>query len=188
MPHFIVFSTYKVGTPLNYFELFTLPFQFEVDLNKMNEVYRELQREVHPDKFANADEHSKLLAVQKSAEVNDGFETLKHPLSRAEYMLTIQGVDIQIEQKTLQDPGFLMQQMELREQLEQIADMSDPDDAIEEFEVQLKQLTDELYAELAPLLVASCKITLENAAIIVRKLKFMHKLAAELARIEDALL
>ena len=173
---------------MNYFELFTLPFQFEVDLNRLNEVYRELQREVHPDKYANADEHTKLLAVQKSAQVNDGFETLKSPLMRAEYMLAEQGVDIQIEQKTLQDPEFLMQQMELREQLEDIAAMDDPDDAIEDFEQQIKQLKDGLYNELAPLLVTSCKVTLENAANIVRKLKFMHKLGDELARIEDALL
>ena len=81
-----------------------------------------------------------------------------------------------------------MQQMELREQLEDIAAMDDPDDAIEDFEQQIKQLKDNLYNELAPLLVTSCKVTLENAANIVRKLKFMHKLADELARIEDALL
>ena len=173
---------------MNYFELFTLPFQFEVDLNRLSEVYRELQRDVHPDKFAHADEHSKLLAVQKSAQVNDGFETLKNPLSRAQYMLAEQGVDMQIEQKTLQDPEFLMQQMALREQLEEIAAMAEPDDAIEDFEQQLNALTEQLYQQLAPLLVNSCKITLENAANIVRKLKFMHKLGDELARIEDALL
>lgn len=173
---------------MNYFELFTIPFQFSVDLDKVNEVYRNLQREVHPDKFANADEHTKLLAVQKSAEVNDGFETLKHPLSRAEYMLAEQGVDIQIEQKTIQDSAFLMQQMELREQLEDIAQMDDPDDDIEAFESEIKQLTNGLYAELEPLLVTTCKVTLENAANIVRKLKFMYKLGDELARIEDGLL
>ena len=175
-------------TPLNYFELFELPFQFELNVDEMADTYRQLQRQVHPDKFANADGHQQLLAVQKSAEVNDAFQTLKNPLSRAEYMLAEQGVDIQIEQKTLQDPMFLIQQMELREELEDISQMDDPDDAMEAFELQLKGLTVELYQQMEPLLVTSCKVTLENAADLVRKLKFMAKLNAELSRLEDALL
>lgn len=173
---------------MNYFELFNLPFQFEIDADKMADTYRQLQREVHPDKFANADEHTRLLAVQKSAQVNDGFETLKNPLARAEYMLAEQGVDIQIEQKTLQDPMFLMQQMELREQLEDITNMSDPEDAIDQMDDEINAMTRDLYQQIEPLLVTSCKVTLENAANIVRKLKFMAKLKDELARIEDHLI
>ena len=42
------------------------------------------------------------------------YMSLKHPLKRAEYMLAERGVDIRAEQQTLQDPMFLMQQMELR--------------------------------------------------------------------------
>lgn len=172
---------------MNYFELFDLPFAFEVTPEHISDTYRELQRAVHPDKFAHAGEHEQLLAVQKSAEVNDAFETLKDPLRRAEYMLAAQGVDIQIEQKTLQDGAFLMQQMEYREQLEEIAAMEDPEDAIDDFEQQIKQLTQGFYDQLAPMLVSNCKITLENAATIVRKLKFMNKLRDELDRLEDQL-
>lgn len=172
---------------MNYFELFELPFEFEVNTDSLMDTYRELQRAVHPDKFAHKGEHEQLLAVQKSAEVNDAFETLKDPLRRAEYMLSVQGIDIQIEQKTLQDPAFLMQQMEYREQLEDIAAMEDPEDAIEDFEDQIKALTKGLYQELAPKLVSSCKITLESAAVIVRKLKFMNKLRDELDRLEESL-
>ncbi len=174
---------------MNYFELFHLPFDFDVKTALLTDTYRELQRAVHPDKFAHASEHEQLLAVQKSAQVNDAYETLKDPLRRAEYMLAEQDIDIQIEQKTLQDPAFLMQQMEYREQLEDIAAMSDDDkeQAIEDFEAQLKELTQALYAELAPKLVSSCKVTLESAAVCVRKLKFMRKLRDELNRLEEAL-
>ncbi len=177
----------ELTNTVNYFELFNLPFEFDIEMAGVSDTYRQLQRVVHPDKFAHASEHEQLLAVQKSAEVNDAFQTLKHPLQRAEYMLAQQGVDIQIEQKTLQDPEFLMQQMVLREQLEDIAELADPDDQIEAFEQDVNQLTSELYQQLSPLLVNSCKIKLENAANIVRKLKFTSKLREELDRLEDSL-
>ena len=173
---------------MNYFSLFNLPFRYELSVDDIAQTYRQLQRTVHPDNFAHASEHEQLLAVQKSAEVNDAFETLKNPLLRAQYMLGEQGVDIQIEQKTLQDPAFLMQQMALREQLEEIADSDDPDDEIDSFESEIKQLSNQLYGELPDLLESSCKIKLENAANIVRKLKFVNKLREELDRLEDTLL
>lgn len=176
---------------MNYFELFNLPFQFDVKVETISDTYRELQRAVHPDKFAHAGEHEQLLAVQKSAQVNDAFQTLKDPLLRAQYMLAERGVDIQLEQKTLQDPVFLMQQMEFREQLEDIAGLEDPDELEEQiiqFENSIKKLTADYYCQLGTLLVASCKVSLENAAILVRKLKFMNKLREELDRIEEAIL
>jgi molecular chaperone HscB len=172
---------------LNYFELFNLSFEFDVAVESISDTYRDLQRVVHPDKFAHASEHEKLLAVQKSAEVNDAFQTLKNPLSRAQYMLAEQGVDIQIEQTTLRDPQFLMQQMELREQLESISELDDPDEAINAFERDIQAMTANLYQQLSPLLVSSCRISLENAATLVRKLKFMNKLREELDRLEDSI-
>lgn len=172
---------------MNYFELFDLPFQFDIEMARVSDSYLELQRTVHPDKFAHAGEHEKLIAVQKSAQVNDAFQTLKQPLLRAQYMLAEQGVDLQIEQKTLQDPAFLMQQMALREQLEDIAMLNEPDEQIEAFEQDINTLSSQLYQQLAPLLVSSCKIELENAANIVRKLKFTNKLREELDRLEESL-
>ena len=173
---------------MNYFELFSLPFQFDIKTDVLADTFRQLQRVVHPDKFAHASAHEQLLAVQKSAEVNDAFQTLKNPLLRAEYMLAEQGIDIQIEQKTLQDTAFLMQQMALREQLEEIATMDDPDDEIEALEGQIKAMTEQMYSQMTPMLVTSCKVSLENAANIVRKLKFMNKLREELDRLEESLL
>ncbi|MFT5164243.1 MAG: molecular chaperone HscB [Alteromonadaceae bacterium] len=182
-----MFAISESAKTVNYFELFNLPFQFEVKLAGVSDTYRELQRVVHPDKFANAGEHEQLIAVQKSAQVNDAFQTLKNPLLRAQYMLAEQGVDLQIEQKTLQDPTFLMQQMELREQLEDIAALDEPDDEIVAMEQEIKQITSQLYQQLIPLLVSGCKIELENAANIVRKLKFTNKLREELDRLEESL-
>ncbi|WP_440055105.1 co-chaperone HscB [Pseudoalteromonas sp. T1lg65] len=172
---------------MRYFELFDLPIDYHVDLARLNKAYLELQRAVHPDKFAGKGEREMLLAVQKTAEINDALSVLKHPVKRAEYMLSEKGVDIRAEQKTLQDPMFLMQQMELREALEEIPSSSDPDSAIADFEKQIKQLDKEFSESLAEQLASDDLHMLETAADNIRKLKFVYKLRDELTRIEDEL-
>ncbi len=172
---------------MRYFELFSIPVGYDVDLATVNQRYLELQRAVHPDRHSHASERERLLAVQKTAEINDALETLKHPLKRAEYMLAELGVDIRGEQQTLQDPVFLMQQMELREELEEIRDAADPDAAIAAFESHIRSLDSEYSAELSALLAGQQPEQLEKAADKVRKLKFVYKLREELARIEDML-
>ncbi|CAM4043940.1 co-chaperone HscB [Pseudoalteromonas byunsanensis] len=172
---------------MRYFELFDIPVDYNVDLKKINQHYLELQRVVHPDRFAGKGEREKLLAVQKTAEINDALAILKHPVKRAEYMLSERGVDIRAEQQTLQDPMFLMQQMELREALEELPDSNDVEAAIEQFEQQIKTLDVQFSQQLAMQLSSDNEQDLEQAADNIRKLKFVYKLRDELARIEDSL-
>ena len=172
---------------MRYFELFAVPVDYNVDLVTVNKHYLELQRAVHPDRHANASSRDKLLAVQNTAEINDALQTLKHPVKRAEYMLSELGVDIRAEQQTLQDPMFLMQQMELREELEELESASDPDTAIANFEAQIKQLDKQYSNELAAQLASNDEQQWQAAADNVRKLKFVYKLRDELERIEDSL-
>lgn len=168
---------------MNYFELFGLAPAFALNSQTLAETYRGLQMQFHPDKFAAHPERERLQAVQRSALINDAFTTLKHPLSRAEYLLSLQGVELHAEQKTLKDPVFLMQQMEWREQLSDINDAQDVFAAMMAFEQELQQATAEYYAELERQLSAA---QWQDAADTVRKLKFMTKLQTELERLEDA--
>ena len=172
---------------MRYFELFAIPVDYNVDLATVNKNYLELQRAVHPDRHANASSRDKLLAVQNTAEINDALQTLKHPVKRAEYMLSELGVDIRAEQQTLQDPLFLMQQMELREELEELTTSTDPDAAIAQFEQQIKQLDSQYSAQLAEQLASNDQQQWQLAADNIRKLKFVYKLRDELERIEDSL-
>ena len=64
------------------------------DLNILNENNRELQRLVHPDKFANSDESEKRQAMQKTSLINQAFNTLKDPVLRLQYMLSLKGIEI----------------------------------------------------------------------------------------------
>lgn len=172
---------------MRYFELFSLPVSYQIDTEKLNAQYLELQRVAHPDKHTNSTERERLLAVQKSAEINDALHTLKHPVKRAEYMLAQLGVDIRAEQQTLQDNAFLIQQMELREALEEISHSDSPESQIDELEQQIKQLKQHYGEQLTPQLASGDQSDWQQAADNVRKLKFVYKLQDELSRIEDAL-
>lgn len=170
---------------MNYFELFALNSSFELDLVELKTKYLELQRAVHPDKFANASERERLLAVQNTAAINDGFDVLKSPISRAEHLLKLAGIELAHEHQTLKDPAFLIQQMELREQLEELSDASDPAQAIIDFQQQIDQYIVEFEQQLAGLFNDGSQSALDEAADDVRKLKFMLKLADEARAFEE---
>ncbi|TKB54738.1 co-chaperone HscB [Ferrimonas aestuarii] len=170
---------------MNYFELFNLPAAFSVDLSAISEHYRELQRTVHPDNFADASERERLLSVQKAAEINDAFQTLKDPILRAQYLLKLNGVELMGETQTIKDTSFLMQQMMLRESLEEVEHASDPESAAMDFADELAGLTKALMQQMQQQLAEH---QWQTAADSVRKLKFMKKLEEELVQLEDKLL
>lgn len=165
---------------MNHFELFGLAETYNVDLAELQQRYRKLQQALHPDRFASASERDKLLAVQRTAQLNDAYQSLRNPIARAEYLLSLRGVDMQHEQKTLQDPEFLMAQMEWRERLETLSgdDFVAMDAAYQELAAQTQELQQALEEDLS----AAAN---ESAAETVRKLKFMAKLRQELEEIED---
>ena len=118
---------------------------FDVDLNHLSQSYQTLQKAVHPDRFAHASSQEQLLAVQKSAEINDAYQTLKQPLKRAEYILTLRGVEMPNEQQSFSDThSFLMQQMELREMLGEVKFADDIDTAFNHAQQVLAQEYQEL--------------------------------------------
>ncbi|MCC4785588.1 co-chaperone HscB [Vibrio splendidus] len=170
---------------MNHFELFGLPLQFQLDGSLLSSQFRDLQRQFHPDKFAIASERDRLLAVQKAAQINDAYQVLKNPISRAEYLLVQHGEDIRGEQQTMQDPMFLMEQMELREELEDIADSSDPEDALFAFEGKVSKMYKQQLSALQQELESEAWL---EAADRVRKLKFIAKLKNEIELVEDRLI
>lgn len=170
---------------MNHFELFGLPNQFDLDKNHLSEKFRVLQRQFHPDKFASASERDHLMSVQKAAEINDAYQTLKTPIERAEYLLSLHDVHIRGEHQTMSDPMFLMEQMELRETLEDISHSNDPNDALLEFDNQVQSMYQH-HIELLQQQLADEEWNI--AADSVRKLKFVNKLRREIEQLEDKLL
>jgi molecular chaperone HscB len=102
----------------NHFELFGLPPAFAVDREALERAYRDIQSRVHPDRFASAGDAERRASMQWTARVNEAYRTLKNPVSRAKHLLELKGVDVAFETNTAMPAEFLMQQMELREALE----------------------------------------------------------------------
>ena len=175
------------SSPMNYFELFNLEVSFNIDLGKLATTYQKLQQLTHPDKFATASDRDRLLSVQKNAQVNDAYQTLKSPLSRAEYMLGLRGIDLQHEQITLQDNAFLMQQMEWREQLEELDSEAEPEKKLTELDGEIKNIIQSELGALEQALVSSSEQANQSAALVIRKLKFMYKLRQEIERKDEQL-
>ncbi|MGL6261193.1 co-chaperone HscB [Vibrio sp. WXL210] len=170
---------------MNYFELFGLPSQFKLDGGLLSSQFRELQKQFHPDNFASASERDRLMAVQKASEINDAYQTLKQPISRAEYMLSLNGIDIRAEQQTLQDLEFLMEQMELREELEHISSSPDGADELFDFDSKVSKMYKQHLGFVEQQIQAQAW---DEVADLVRKLKFIAKLKNEIERVEDHLL
>ncbi len=172
---------------VNYFELFDLPETFSLDLARLSSTYHDLQKATHPDRFAHQGEQAQRLALQKNAQLNDAFATLKSPLRRAEYLLMLSGIDLQSEQKTMRDMEFLMQQMEWRETLAELKQSGDLD-SVEAFSDTIASEQHRHIAMLAEGLDRGAHRESPDAwADEVRKLAFLTKLTQEIAQVEAEL-
>jgi molecular chaperone HscB len=173
-----------------HFELFELPVSFDIDLSDLSQRYRELQRAVHPDKFANASDHERRLSVEKAAAINDAFQTLKSPQKRARYMLELQSVSFDDEKDTALDPAFLMEQIELRESLSELSQSEDPLTQLNDIMTDIKQRIDVVLDEIGQQL-ASAELDDEQkdkVKQLVHKMQFLNKLQQEAELQEESLL
>ena len=100
------------------FELFGLPERFAQDLPAIDARWKDLQREVHPDKFAAQGPAAQRVAMQWSVRVNEAYQRLRNPLKRAGYICERRGAPINAESNTAMPGEFLIQQMAWREALE----------------------------------------------------------------------
>jgi len=101
-----------------HFELFGLLERFSIDVAALEARYHELQREVHPDRFAAAPDAERRVSMQLATRVNEAYQTLKSPLKRAVYILQLRGVDPGFETNTAMPSEFLIEQMSWRERIE----------------------------------------------------------------------
>ncbi|WP_231759998.1 co-chaperone HscB [Microbulbifer elongatus] len=168
----------------NYFEIFGLPVSYTVDRQALAQRYRELQQEFHPDRFAAKSEREQRLAMQYAAQINEANNTLKDPVARAAYLLQLAGVQINPEQTTA-DGEFLMQQMILRERLEEVRDAADPEAELEDLGSETAQLFNAQEQAFAQALENNA---LEDGKNALLKLQFLAKLQRQIEELEEDLL
>jgi len=168
---------------MDYFTLFGLTPGYVVDTQQLATRYQELQRQFHPDKYASRPQAEQLLAVNQSATINQAWQTLRHPLLRAEYLLLLNGFDLANEQHTVRDTAFLMEQLELREELDSIEQSAD----ITALEAFASKVTTMIQSRSTKMVQELDSAQWEQAADTVRKLRFLDKLQHHIEQLEEKL-
>lgn len=168
----------------SFFELFGLPEQFDIDPSQLTASFRDLQAKYHPDRFIDADEQQRRLAVQSTGFINEANETLKSSRLRARYLLILNGIDFDDEVDTTSDAMFLMHQMEMREALEDVENANDPlarvDDIAQNVEDEMDALQESFNEHFS-----AGKYT--EAKEDVLKMKFYERLCQEVKTLTEKL-
>jgi molecular chaperone HscB len=166
----------------NYFELFDLETSFFIDEAVLKRSYQVEISRFHPDNFVTKSEPEKLQALQNTSLLNSAYSALKTPLSRATYLLKLEGMDAFDEKDTAMEEGFLLSQIELRDELEAIEENKnnlDLDDFIERVDSFIEEKI-ELISEAYNLSSDQLVIKMH-----VRELKFFDQLYKEANALMD---
>ena len=162
-----------------YFTLFQLEPQFDIDSDSLEQNYRTLAARFHPDRFASASAFEQKQAVMMSSTVNEAYRTLKNPTDRAAYLLRQQGIDADAPEHTSFAPEFLMQQMEWRETLAEARGGQDQT-ALTALDKEISGAQQELWRDLRE---AFRRQQYEDAAQLVRQGRFLDKLKKEISNL-----
>jgi len=170
-----------VNLQSNDFELFGLPQQFAQDRALLDARWKSLQREVHPDKFAQQGAAQQRVAMQWSARVNEAYQRLKRPLARAAYLCELAGAPVNAHSNTAMPAAFLMQQMQWRETMDEAQDLQ----TLESLQAEVDSLQNSLMHECATLIDENSDYT--AAVSHIRSLLFIEKFGRDLEQRFEAL-
>jgi molecular chaperone HscB len=120
--------------PVDYFTFFALPRKLKLDTALLEREFYELSRKLHPDLCARADQREQQWSLEQSSLLNDAYRTLKDPIKRTEYLLRLEGVELEEQSKTATEkaratgemkrqvvpPDLLEEVFELNMQLEEL--------------------------------------------------------------------
>ena len=119
---------------MTYFQVFSLPTKLGLDVAALEKSFYRLSREFHPDRFASKPAEEQATATEKSSLLNDAYRTLRDPIRRTEYLLEIEGVEMEeqsvkatesarasgTQKKQIVPPDLLEEAFELNMQLEEM--------------------------------------------------------------------
>lgn len=165
----------------DYFEIFSMVVGWQVDQISLDASYRKLQQEFHPDRYASQGDVERRLAVQAASLINQAYETLRSPLKRAQYLLELKKIDASQDSHITHDGVFLMEQIQLREQLSEVRDNADPFAALEQLRIDVEQTFTALQDRFASEYQSDND---SDAFNTVTKMQFSSKLLYEIQQLE----
>jgi molecular chaperone HscB len=158
---------------LDHFRRLGLEPDFDVDLDLVEKRYLGFQRAVHPDRFASKPARERAFAESQAVALNEAYETLKDPLRRAAYLLSLNGIDASVSKdETVRDPELLMEAMEAREALIEAG-------SVEQVEKLQAEAGADAIAILAELSKAFASDNLEAANRLTTRLKYLRRYLEE---------
>jgi molecular chaperone HscB len=166
----------------NYFELFGIAENFSINQERLAEKYRSFQSALHPDRFVNASDQERRISVQTTAYVNEAYATLKSDLKRSHYLLKLSDIEFNADMDTSSDAEFLMQTMELHEQVEEAGSSQNPLDALDELSKKLKMQQQQLIAEFTTKYEESELSAAKETAL---KLQFYERLTNQVRKKQE---
>ena len=170
----------KLNLQSSDFELFGLPEQFDQGGTNLDGRWKELQREVHPDKFSAQGASAQRIAMQWSVRVNEAYKRLRDPLQRAAYLCERRGAPIDAQTNTAMPADFLHEQMAWREALDDAHSQED----LDRIATLLASARSEALARIGVLLDIADDAS--AAARQVRALMFIERFAQDVeARVEQ---
>ncbi len=169
---------------VDHFALFDLPRAFRLDAEALDRRYRQIQAQIHPDRFADADEMRRRLSLQWTTQVNEAYRTLRKPLPRALYLLGLLGRAVDTENNNAMPPEFLVEQMAWREALAEARGADDANE-LEAQDERLRERIAQAYDELAACL--DDRRDYPAATDTALRLMFLEKLLAEIGEALAAL-
>ncbi len=124
---------------MNYFELFEMPVTLEIDPGKLAKKYFELQKKYHPDFYTQASEYEQEEALEISSQLNKALKVFKDRDETIKYVLQLKGL-LEEEEKYQLPPDFLLEMMELNEELS------------DESAARIASIEKELYSEVGSII------------------------------------
>lgn len=99
------------------FEMLGVERRFDLDLVALEKTHRELSRALHPDKFAQAGASERRAVLEKAASVNEAWRMVRDPITRAEALFRLAGIEVGEDKEPKASAAFLMEVMDEREAL-----------------------------------------------------------------------
>ena len=159
----------------DYFSLFQIKPQFNIDRQALESAYLTVQKQVHPDLHAGGSDAEKRVSMQMATLANSAYRTLKNPIQRGLYLCAKNGVDPQLETNTAMPAAFLMQQMEWRETLDEVR--NDPA-GLDQLYIQVEKTRKDVLQDVEAAI--DDQQNFELAAQKLRALLFIDKFSIEL--------
>lgn len=157
----------------NYFALFGLPPLFAIDTNLLRERFHDLQRSLHPDRFAHGTDAERRASMLMAARVNDAYALLRSPLQRARYLLLLQGIAPSALDGVRPTNAFLQMQMDWREAFDE-AYAAHNRTALDALASRVLAVSGQRYDDLAAALTRQRSA---DAAVLIAELQFLERLS-----------